>query len=225
MPNIYQEIMGQELGDVFWALVCEVRSLSHLYDDSWHLFGDGSESRVLMLNKAAPAFFQRVQITFERELMLGICRITDPVRTGMKKNLTVLQLEQLLEQRPPESVKAVRVRAKAASDASTFARDWRNRWLAHKDLELSVEAPSARPLSAATLGKIDAALTAVDDVLKSVSSAFKRSDSGFRGNHGFGGSASLIQVIEEGLRARDQRTARIEAGSATEDDLAHFTKS
>jgi len=174
-----------------------------------------------MLNKAAPAFFYRVQITFERELMLGVCRITDPVRTGKKENLTVLQLEQLLEQRPPELIKAVRVRAKAASDASAFARDWRNRWLAHKDLELSVEAPSAAPLLAATLGKIDAALTAVDDVLKSVSSAFKSSTSGFRGIAEFGGSTSLIRVIDEGLRARDQRTAQIQAGN----DLAYLTPS
>ncbi len=222
MPNIYQQIMGQELGDVFWALVCEVHSLSRLYDDSWHLFGDGSENRVLMLNKAAPAFFHRVQITFERELMLGICRTTDPVSTGSKENLTVLRLEHLVEQKAVGSGKVVKVRAEAASIASDFARDWRNRWLAHKDLELSVEAPSATPLSAATLGKIDAALTAVDDVLKSVSSAFKSSDSGFRGITQFGGSASLIRVIDEGLRARDQSTARIQAGSATEDDLAHF---
>lgn len=203
MPNIYQQIMGQELGDVFWALVCEVHSLSRLYDDSWHLFGDGSESRVLMLNKAAPAFFHRVQTTFERELMLGICRATDPARTGDKENLTVLRLECLVEQKAVGAGKLVKVRAEAASVASNFARDWRNRWLAHKDLELSVEAPSARPLSAATLGKIDVALTALDDVLKSVSSAFNGNSAGFRRITQYGGSASLIRVIDKGLRALD----------------------
>lgn len=59
MANVYQQIMGQELGDIFWALVCEVHSLSRQYDDSGYLFGDGSENRVLTMNKAAPAFFHR----------------------------------------------------------------------------------------------------------------------------------------------------------------------
>ena len=225
MANPYKQIMGDELADVFWALGNEVHFLSRLYDDSRHLFGDGSENRVRMMNKAAPAFFHRVQITFERELMLGICRVTDPVSTGNKENLTVLRLDQMLEQCSVGLRKGVKVRAESARVASEFARDWRNRWLAHKDLELSVEAPSARPLSAATLGKIDVALTALDDVLKSVSTVFNGNGAGFRGITQYGGSASLIRVIDEGLRARDQRTARIQAGSATEDDLAHFTPS
>ena len=68
------------------------------------------------------------------------------------------------------------------------------------------------------------AIKALDDVLKSVLSAFKFDGAGYRGVTQFGGSSSLISVIDEGLRAREMRTDRIDAGLATEDDFAFLTR-
>lgn len=141
-----------------------------------------------------------------------------------KDNLTVNRLAGLVEKKLPGFGSRISDRADFAKAASDFARDWRNRWHAHKDLDLSIGSPLVKPLSDATLGKIDTALTAIDDVLKSVSSAFQGSSDGFRRIAEFGGSTSLIRVIDEGLRVLDQRTTRIQAGNATEDDLVHLTQ-
>ena len=211
MPNqhmqFYENIMGQELSQVFWKLTNKFYNLSFLYDDCTHLFGEQSAARVDMLNKTAPAFFCRVQIVFEQELMLGICRATDPVKTGKSNNLTVLRLATLVEQSLIGKSDGIDILAKSARDASEFARDWRNKRIAHNDFELSINAPSAKLLPDATLGKIDISLAALDKVLVATLSAFDCQVGSFRGTKQFGGSASLISIIDDGLRGRDLRNA------------------
>ena len=44
--QFYEDIIGQELGQVFWNLTNKVCNLSLLYDDCAYLFGEQSEARV-----------------------------------------------------------------------------------------------------------------------------------------------------------------------------------
>src|SRR5260221_2506744 len=218
MTNVFRKIIGQEIDDVFWALANQVTYLSSIYQDYHYLFGEGSETRVAMLNKAGSSFFSRVQTALEHELMLGLCRATDPTRTVSKENLTVIRLEPMLKKKSAALGLLVSVRAKRAEKATKFARDWRNRVLSHNDVELSIGLSSARPLSAATLGKIDHALTTLDEVLKAVLAAYGLDESNFREFTQWGGPFQLLAVVDEGLRAREQRMARIVAGQETDDD-------
>jgi|GEM_PF-5247161 len=70
--KFYQDIMGPELGQVYWELGGQLFTLSSIYAECAYLFGDGSEGRVELLNRAAPRFFWKVQHVFEMELMLGV---------------------------------------------------------------------------------------------------------------------------------------------------------
>lgn len=222
--KFYQDIMGSELGQVYWELGGQLFTLSSIYADCAYLFGDNSEGRVELLNKAAHRFFWKVQQTFESELMLGICRLTDPAQNMKKNNLTVMKLADLVNIGVPGAGTQVAVLAKKATALTDFARDWRNRWLAHTDYDLSVSKSEATALKLATLEKIDAALTAVDNTLKAVMSAYKFSSSGFRIISEYAAGPSLISILDEGLQARELRIERAEMGNATDEDMAFHTR-
>ena len=224
MTNPYTNVMGPDISNVFWALAGEVHALSFLYAECEYLYGDSSENRIAMLNRAAPVFFYRVQIVFEQELMLGICRVTDPAKSMGKDNLTVLRLPEMLDQRTAGMGTKIEIAANTACAAAGFARDWRNRWIAHNDLDLSLNSLPAKPLAVATLKSIDEAIDAIDVVLKSVLIAFGYQSAGFRNIPEHGGSNSLISILDEGLQARTLREARAEAETATEDDFEFHTR-
>jgi hypothetical protein len=52
------------------------------------LFGT-KPSRVDLVNRAAGGFFRLVQDTFFADVLLHLCRLTDPASTGGKDNLTI----------------------------------------------------------------------------------------------------------------------------------------
>jgi AbiU2 len=201
MTDIFEQTMGPELGKIFTALGNELSELSAICDDCIFLFGDGSEDHVALMNTVAHAFFARTQRTFERELMLGVCRITDPVMTKVggkaKDNLTILRFVDLLTRLRPKIVPELKSRILVAQDAAEFAKDWRNRWLAHRSLDLSTTAQTAKPLDSSTYSEIDNALTALDEVLKTVAKAFDNGGDGFRSLPGSrsGGSRSLVRAL------------------------------
>src|SRR5262245_7120359 len=121
----YQEKMGDELGLIFYAIICEFSALSEKWADYLTLYGT-NESRVSLLNNAAPTFFGRIQNVMWGDILLSLARLTDPPETGpfRRTNLTLKALPRFLGDSCLElSVAAVLadidVKAK-------FCRDWRN---------------------------------------------------------------------------------------------------
>jgi AbiU2 len=224
MIDVYEQLMGPDLGKIFSALGNELSTLSAIYDDCIFLFGDGNEDRLAFLNDAAPAFFGRTQMTFERELMLGICRITDPVKSMGKDNLTVHRLEELVSPLKPGSVDELKAKVLAAQSASEFAKDPRNRWLAHRSLDLAISEPTAKPLDSSTYGKIDCALTALNEVLQTVDKAFGGNGNGYRNLSGstVGGSYSLFRTLKIGSHVDKTAVSRFISGIPTEEDIALY---
>ena len=123
MRNIYEQKMGTELGSVVFNLVEEIADLSILFSE-YKVLCESGEERVQLLNRAAPNFFHRIQILMERELILGIGRITDKeMSLGTIPNLTVRKLEKLVEAKLPgkgASVKTVSDSALAAASGKAF---------------------------------------------------------------------------------------------------------
>src|SRR5438093_1029198 len=88
----YVEAMGSELGRLFSRLFNECVWLHIKWQEYVALFGK-DESRVDLLNKAAPGFFHVVQETLWDDLLLHIFRLTDPD----KKTLTLQRLPALVK--------------------------------------------------------------------------------------------------------------------------------
>ena len=161
----HQDKLGEEFGAVYhglwndwaWGLL-RIREFRELF---------GSVSHVELLNAVTGGgFLWDVQHTLWDDLMLRLTRLTDPVRSGGKDNLTVQRLPDYCED--PGLRTEVKSRVDAAVEAAAFARDWRNRRISHADLSRTLK-PSAAPLAPASLRQAAAALDAVHAVLNTIS--------------------------------------------------------
>jgi hypothetical protein len=128
------------------------------------LFSDGE--RLAVLNGVAGPLMALLQDVLWENLLLQVARLTDPVRTAGHENLTLQQIPAFFADQP-EKHRELSDHVHAAVGAATFARDWRNRRIGHRDLEHSLDR-QARPLEKASLERVDAALAAVHRILDTI---------------------------------------------------------
>jgi hypothetical protein len=160
--------MGAELGGVFYALWNEVAWSHAKWKEYRSLFGT-SAAEIEILNRTAPYFFRIVQDGLWEDTLLHLCRLTDPPATGKRQNLTVRRVPNLIQRDDLRvQVQALVGRAVASTE---FARDWRNRRIAHLDLVLILDQP-AQPLSAASRAHVESALAAIRSVMNAVEAGF-----------------------------------------------------
>lgn len=211
-------VMGNELGAIYSELWQEV---GRLYSD-WHefvsLFGTNPE-RIDLLNHAAAHFFRTVQDSLWERTLLKIARITDPAQTGKKRNLSLHSLPNAITD--PTMQAAVQLSIKDASLKCEFARDWRNRHIAHADFSLALEA-SAQPLAVASREKVRVALQSIEDVLNSISIPLLNSTTAFGSMALINSGEDLIYLLDFAIRKKEEMSKRIEAGTYTESDLAEL---
>jgi hypothetical protein len=131
----YIAAMGSELGPLCFELWNECVLLHWKWEEYVTLFGT-SPGRINLLNDSAGAFFRIVQDSLWEDILLHISRLTDPPRSSGKDNLTLQRLARLVEDQlqPP-----LRTLLTTCSAACAFARDWRMRRIAHRDLALALE--------------------------------------------------------------------------------------
>ena len=141
--------MGEPLGALYYALWQEIAWL-HM---KWHqyvvLFGT-KESRVTLLNEAAPAFFRTIEDSLWEDVLLHISRLTDPPGRGVTSRLTILRCPALVDD--AATAQQVKAAVEKAVNASAFCRDGRNRRIAHRNLQLALKS-GATPLAEASREK------------------------------------------------------------------------
>src|SRR6267378_3492997 len=92
----YVAAMGKDLGDVYYALWQEVGWLHNEWDEYLQLFGT-NESRIKLMNDAAPRFFRMIQDDLVDAIVLRIGRLTDPPKSAGKSNLAIQQLQSRIQ--------------------------------------------------------------------------------------------------------------------------------
>jgi len=108
---------------------------------------------------------------------------------------------------------------KAATDGVAFARDWRNRHIAHRDLKLAID-ENAEPLPAVPMQQVDDALASFAAVLNTTLLHFEDSEIGFK--HMLSphtGAEHLIYLLDDALTAEKEREARLAAGDFSRGDF------
>ncbi len=160
----YQDKLGVEFGTIFHALV-----------NNW-CWGTITIRELRILTRAEDAkplraimggFLLHVQWVFWENLILLVSKLTDPVSSGKgKDNLTILKLPELCED--AELHCEVSSRVNTAIESGEFARDWRNRVIAHTDLS-RVIGPNPEPLASASIEKVGNALDEIHSVLNYIS--------------------------------------------------------
>jgi hypothetical protein len=180
------------------------------------LFG-AAPARVDLLNRAAGLFFRIVEDSLWEDTLLHLSRLTDPPRTGKKANLTIQCLPALISDQGLAS--EIRGLVATAVTKSAFARDWRNRRLAHTDFSLAVDegATSLAPGSRATVGE---ALQSIDAVLNCLETHFRKNTVFFEGLDHPGDAESLLYVVRDGVEAGGEaRMKRLTEGKPAEGDF------
>jgi AbiU2 len=126
----YVTAMGSELGKVFHQFWRECAWLHWEWNECVILFGTSRE-RVDLLIAAAPGFAPLLDASLWDTVLLHISRLTDNPQVASKDTLTLKRLPQLVDP-------GIRPRVQDLLDdvvkKAGFARDWRNRRIAHRDL-------------------------------------------------------------------------------------------
>jgi hypothetical protein len=182
-PEEYRErkiqAMGPQPGQLHFELGNSLALLHLKWAQFTALFAAG-QPVLDLLDRTARHFFLVVRIVLIDDIILHLCRLSDPPKSGRKENLTVLHLSPLL----PDPALAARVRelCERARAALEPAREYRNRQVAHTDV-LTLRAEHPDPLPAVTRESIEGALELLRDVLNSVESHYLNSTTAYE--HGF----------------------------------------
>jgi hypothetical protein len=213
--DAYISTMGEELGPVFYVLYNQT-ALLHM---QWHqfrvLFGTKPE-RIELLNRASGLFFRFTQDIFWEHTLLHLARLTDRPETGGKRNLTVQALPPLVADLHLR--RELEVLIASATEATGFARDWRNRRVAHSDFDLALQR-SSTPLALASRAQVETALAAIALVLNRLEYAYKGGSLYFKALDDPGDAQSLLYVLRDGVEASQARLERLRAGTYRSEDL------
>jgi hypothetical protein len=119
-----------------------------------------------------------------------------------RSNLSVRRLERATAGGP--AARAVQPLCDVALLACEFAKDWRNRRLAHRDLELALGQP-VQPLAAASRAAVKAALAALSELLNAVSRHYLDSTTMFEFSTDRGDALALLYILRDGLEFDAER--------------------
>lgn len=203
----YIEKLGKALGPVYYALWCEVVSVNWTWNEFLVLYGS-KPSRIELFNKSASFFFRTVHNVFWDNTLLHIARLTDPAKSCGKENLSLQRLPGMVSKDLRESIQAL---VNISLDKSEFCRDWRNRHIAHRDLQLAIKDAPMSPLKTASREKVKEALEAIGNVLNGISLPYMGSTTVFDRGVYSSGAGQLIYVLDDGLRMEQERLARIKS--------------
>jgi hypothetical protein len=190
--------MGEALGDLCFLLWKELTWLHIKWEEFRVLYGT-SEKEIALLNAVAPNFFGRVQEVLWQDLMLHISRLTDPPKSAGRDNLSIRRLPTLIDE--PDLKAQTEVLVAQAVARSAFARDWRNRYLAHCDLghaedsSLHALAPASRQDVKEVLAEIRKPINVIELHFEGLTTSFEHSIPSLRG------AAALLRFIQNNVPA------------------------
>ena len=167
----YITSMGDELGASFYELYRELVELHILWQQYRQLFGSDSDT-VQLLNRTAGLFFRVVQDELWDSVLLGVSRMTDPPATGRNRNLTIQSLPALISD-PDLSKEAQNLCSVAATEAE-FAREHRNKRIAHQDHNY-LSNRGSNTLSGISRERVEAMLAALRAVMNRLDNHFRGS--------------------------------------------------
>jgi len=173
--NEHLRILGPTLGPLYHALYNEVTWLHAKWKQYGLLFAE-SQERVDLLNEVAGFFFLLIQEVLWEDIILHIARLTDPPQSVGKDNLTLLRLAEAVHD-PALSAQIASLVEQARTEAE-FARVWRHRHLAHRDLNLAVDRQAA-PLPGVSRESMERVLEAIRAVLNKIEGYFWQSQVAF----------------------------------------------
>ena len=164
-----------------------------------------AQADVEVLNEAAPDFFWMTRDALMENVLLALCRLTDPPSVGKNQNLCIGQLAIHPEvAMVPELATQVSAFSEVARQATAFARIRRDKCLAHRDLPHALRVDD-NAMSTYTRRDVAAAMCAIAEVLNVIQQHRTGDDVCFGDVSGFGDSHLLFQHLRAGLASERER--------------------
>ena len=189
----YVIAMGEDMGHFCYELQADFDWLRHKWSEFRHLFAN---ERIDLLNVVASNFFLFLHTVLFEDAMLHLCRLTDPPesrnRAGVQKNLTVITLTDMLSD--PVLKASVENKIAEVRGNCEFARKWRNKHLAHTDLETALKGRSLT-LPSADITNIDTAVISIKNLLGTIDAHYRLPVSAFADDPW--GAKSLVHHLEQ----------------------------
>jgi hypothetical protein len=211
----YERAMGPQLGEVFYVLWNELAWLDLKWQQYCQLFA-ASSKRVELLNASAGLFFRVVQDVLWDDVLLAIARLTGPVRSVGKDNLTLRRLPDLVSD--TSLTPLLQAAVDQAVGAAAFAKDWRDRRIAHRDLALVLDR-GAQPLAPASRANVRAALATMHNVFDTLHERYFGSRIGWELISSHGDADAVVHRLAAARLTEEKRMKRLHDGKALPDDL------
>lgn len=162
----YVEDLGEELGKI----------QAHIWAECVQLHMDLAELRFLysrkedvdFLNAASPGFFHLFQSLLVQEIILRLCRISDPPSNRHQRNLSLRGwVDAIRESGRIVLAEKLIDKVKLFEDTLKFARKRRDKFYAHTDLETRLN-PEVAPLPKITYGKMVTAIEGLGTLVNEI---------------------------------------------------------
>jgi HEPN superfamily AbiU2-like protein len=164
-----------EIEEIYTPLYHQVCHLHAQWGIYCQLYASGKEV-INLLNSSSAGFFHVCQDVLASQILLTISRLTDPKETrigkNVRENLTLERLSSSVDQvRFTKLGDEVKKRFSEAKEKCRFAREVRNKLLAHSDLSTSLH---GRAELASTTNKknMERAFESICDVMNAVPGYF-----------------------------------------------------
>ena len=162
-----------------------------------------------VLNATAPDFFVQARDALIDDVLLSLCRVTDPARD--RRGFENFSLGQLAEHPDVQALSGLAQEvAQLIAEADTrvnFARQRRNKRLAHSDLPTVLRAED-NPLLPYKRSDVNAALAAISAVVSRIQLHLTGCDGYYDDAVGFGDGHRLFQYLRAGMAAERERRLR-----------------
>ena len=209
------QAFGPTLGPLYHALHNEMTWLHAKWLEYRKLYAK-SEKRSDLLNGTAAFFFRVVHDVLWEDVLLHIARLTDPPKQGKFENLTLLRLpEAVPDQRLSDELRNL---VKNALDRSQFARQWRDKHLAHSDLSLAINVKAA-PLPRVSREHVEKALSCFRRILNRLHDSYLDGQVAYELSLAADDADALVHHLAVAARSEERRRQRFEEGKPTPEDL------
>lgn len=206
---------GPVLGPLYHELSEELTWLNAKWLEFRKLYAR-SEERIELLNGTADFFFGVIQRVLWDDVLLHIARMTDPQEHGKNKNLTLRALPDAVPD--PDLAAELRVLVATALSCSEFAREWRNKHLAHRDLSHALDV-KATPLPGVSRQQIREVLDSFGKILNCLLRAYRDEELMYREFLTHSDADALAHYLVLAVRAEELQRERVLQGKELPEDL------
>lgn len=177
------------------------------------LFGT-NQARVELLNRSAGTFFNVLQDVLLHDVQLSLSKLGDPPGSGLRKNMTLEALQQVLRE-SGETLVADEMQESidTFSSACVKIRHRRNKWIAHFDRSTMLE-DDLVPRMGPSRQEIECALEALRETMNCVSVHYAETTIAYEHFSMQADGEALIQRLRRGIRYDEL----INDGSIARDD-------